>query len=120
MVLALNLLLAVLAVHVMRCIPDRRSSSSRTLKAVNFRGSRPCRPNICMLVLENPHCGVSGVPFMNNTTGADPTALSIAVRTSLESSLVCINDCEMRGRRVVEVADGCTAAIAPRRACKTC
>jgi hypothetical protein len=41
-------------------------------------------PKICMLALENPHCGVSGVPFMKRTTGADATALSIAVRTSLE------------------------------------
>jgi hypothetical protein len=41
-------------------------------------------PRICMLALENPHCGVSGVPFMNKTTGADPTALSIAALTSLE------------------------------------
>jgi len=57
---------------------------------------------------------------MNSTTGADPTALSIAVRTSPERSRVCINDCEMRGRRLVEVADGCSAAIAPRRACEIC
>ena len=37
-----------------------------------------------MLALENPHCGVSGVPFINRTTGADPTALSIAARVSVE------------------------------------
>jgi hypothetical protein len=37
-----------------------------------------------MLALENPHCGVSGVPFMNRTTGAEAIALSIAARTSLE------------------------------------
>jgi len=39
-----------------------------------------------MLALENPHCGVSGVPFMNKTTGADATALSIAVRTSSDKN----------------------------------
>jgi hypothetical protein len=39
-----------------------------------------------MLALENPHCGVSGVPFINKTTGAEATALSIAALTSLESS----------------------------------
>lgn len=39
-----------------------------------------------MLARENPHCGVSGVPFMNKTTGLDSTALSIAVRVSVESS----------------------------------
>ena len=37
-----------------------------------------------MLALEKPHCGVSGVPFMNNTTGADPTALSIAALVSVD------------------------------------
>jgi hypothetical protein len=37
-----------------------------------------------MLALENPHCGVSGVPFMNSTTGADATALSIAAFVSVE------------------------------------
>ena len=39
-----------------------------------------------MLALENPHCGVSGVPFMNRTTGAEATALSIAPRTSFDRS----------------------------------
>ena len=39
-----------------------------------------------MLALEKPHCGVSGVPFMNKTTGDDATALSIAERTSSESN----------------------------------
>lgn len=37
-----------------------------------------------MLARENPHCGVSGVPFMNSTTGADDMAWSIAVRVSLD------------------------------------
>jgi len=37
-----------------------------------------------MLALENPHCGISGVPFINNTTGADDTALSMAVRVSVD------------------------------------
>lgn len=37
-----------------------------------------------MLALENPHCGVSGVPFMKSTTGEEATARSIAVRTSSE------------------------------------
>lgn len=31
-----------------------------------------------MLAFENPHCGVSGVPFMNSTTGLEATAWSIA------------------------------------------
>lgn len=37
-----------------------------------------------MLALENPHCGVSGVPFMNKTTGAELTALSIACFVSAD------------------------------------
>jgi len=41
-------------------------------------------PKICMLALEKPHCGVSGVPFMKSTTGAEPTAFSIADLVSAE------------------------------------
>lgn len=67
-------------------VPCLRSWSSSTLKAVNFSGSTPCMPKICMLALEKPHCGVSGVPFMNRTTGDDATALSMADRTSSESN----------------------------------
>ena len=37
-----------------------------------------------MLARENPHCGVSGVPFMKRTTGAELTALSIACLVSVE------------------------------------
>ena len=73
-------------------------------------------PSICIEVLENPHIGCSGVPFMNKTTGAEATALSIAVRTSFERNLVCAKDCEMRGRRVFGVAEGRRAASAPRSA----
>ena len=69
--------------------PCRNSSSSSTLNAVNFFGSTPCIPKICMLALENPHCGISGVPFMNRTTGAEATALSIAAFVSEDSCLVC-------------------------------
>ena len=41
-------------------------------------------PRICILARENPHCGVSGVPFMNSTTGEEATARSMAPRTSSE------------------------------------
>jgi hypothetical protein len=41
-----------------------------------------------MLAREKPHCGISGVPFMNRTIGAVATALSMADRTSLESNRV--------------------------------
>jgi hypothetical protein len=37
-----------------------------------------------MLAREKPHCGVSGVPFMKSTTGAEATALSIAALVSVE------------------------------------
>lgn len=47
-------------------------------------------PKIWMLALENPHCGVSGVPFMNSTTGDDATALSIACRVSLDRRRICV------------------------------
>lgn len=54
---------------------------------------------------------------MNSTTGAEATAWSIAVLTSCDNNLVCIKDCEIRGRSVDTVDDGCSAATAPRRAC---
>ncbi len=98
-------------------VPDLKSSSSSTLNAVNFAGSTPCMPSICIDVLEKPHCGVSGVPFMKSTTGADPTALSIAVLTSCDKSLVCRSECDTRGRTEACVAVGESAAREPRRAC---
>jgi hypothetical protein len=39
-----------------------------------------------MLAREKPHWGVSGVPFMKRTTGAEATALSMAWRTASERS----------------------------------
>lgn len=66
-----------------------------------------------MLALENPHCGVSGVPFMNRTTGAEATALSIAERISLESSRICV-DVRKRG---AEAGMGRAARVAARKAC---
>lgn len=50
-----------------------------------------------MLALEKPHWGVSGVPFMNSTTGADATALSIACRVSADRNLRAMGEM-MRGR----------------------
>lgn len=43
-----------------------------------------------MLALENPHCGVSGVPFINNTTGAVLTASSIAFFVSADRNRAAI------------------------------
>lgn len=42
-----------------------------------------------MLARENPHCGVSGVPFINRTTGAEATALSMAALVSSERNRAC-------------------------------
>lgn len=36
--------------------------------------------------LLKPHCGALGVPFMNRTTGAEDTALSIAARVSVDNN----------------------------------
>ena len=54
---------------------------------------------------------------MNRTTGAEATALSIAVRTSCDSNRVWAREEVILGRRVVEVARGESADKAPRRAC---
>jgi hypothetical protein len=54
---------------------------------VNFSGSTPSTPRIWIVAREKPHCGVSGVPFMNRTTGLVATALSIAALVSLDRSL---------------------------------
>ena len=69
-------------------IPDLSASSSNTLNAANLLGSTPCRLKICIDALENPQAGVSGVPFMNSTTGALPTAASIEALVSADRYLL--------------------------------
>jgi hypothetical protein len=66
-----------------------------------------------MLALEKPHWGVSGVPFMNKTTGEEATALSMAERTSSESSRA------WKGvrKRAVGVGRVVLARVAARKAC---
>ena len=54
---------------------------------------------------------------MNRTTGADATALSMAERTSCESSRVCRSEVDICGKRMECVADGDKEEKAPRRAC---
>ena len=66
-------------------IPCLNSESSNTLKAANLLGSTPCRPRTWMLAREKPHWGVSGVPFMKRTTGAEATALSMAWRVASDN-----------------------------------
>ena len=56
------------------------------------------------------------MPFMNSTTGAEATALSIAERTSWESRRVWSSEVDIRGRRVLWVAEGEREEMAPRRA----
>jgi hypothetical protein len=66
-----------------------------------------------MAAREKPHCGVSGVPFMNSTTGAEATALSIAERTSVDrkdfwrAAKRGERRGLRRGRRVWEATCGC-------------
>lgn len=50
-----------------------------------------------MLALEKPHCGISGVPFMNSTTGFEATALSMAALVSVDSSRSCEGVRRIRG-----------------------
>jgi hypothetical protein len=54
---------------------------------------------------------------MNKTTGADTTALSIALRIPSDNKRVCRKERDTRGRSVVCDAEGLSAAAAPRKAC---
>ena len=69
-----------------------------------------------MLARENPHCGISGVPFMKSTTGLEATADSIAVRVSVESNRYCEGVRRMRwdlgsvDARGAEVREDCRSA----------
>lgn len=80
-----------------RNAPCLSSLSSSTLYAANLFGSTPCIPKMVILVLENPHWGRSGVPFMNNTTGLDATALSIVALVSVDRSRNCAGVSETKG-----------------------
>ena len=71
-----------------------------------------------MLARENPHWGNSGVPFINNTTGAEWIALEMAervvsLRYLLDADWVVgvsrrwNEDCKGRGRRVRRSWCGC-------------
>lgn len=71
-----------------------------------------------MVAPENPHCGVSGVPFINSTTGAVPTALSIAAFVSDDRSRIC-KGVQLAGKGLVTWAasgrdglDACRKAFA--------
>lgn len=70
--------------EINRYAPCLSSSSSSTLYAANLFGSTPCIPKMVILVLENPHWGRSGVPFINNTTEFEATALSIVTLVSVD------------------------------------
>ncbi len=96
--------------HTAKHAPALRSGSSSTLKAANLAGSTPCRPSTWMLAREKPHWGVSGVPFMKRTTGADATARSMACRVSSERSRRCRADSANAGLQAVDGAAGRAAA----------
>lgn len=77
-----------------------------------------------MLALEKPHCGVSGVPFMNNTTGAEATALSIACLVASDRSRCCASDsigdrekAEAAGLEAREAMDDAAGRAACRSSC---
>lgn len=64
-------------------IPLLNSSSANTLYVCIFSGGTPWRSRTWTAALENPHCGASGVPFMNRTTGLDSIAFWIVARASV-------------------------------------
>lgn len=63
-----------------------------------------------MVAFENPHIGLSGVPFMNSTTGLEPTTASICLRTSVEMYLEAMG--------VNRGAENLEANAAGRAACR--
>ena len=62
-----------------------------------------------MLAFENPHWGVSGVPFIKSTTGLEATAWSIAALVSVDRDRV------RRGlERLIRIGrEGCDARRNP-------
>ncbi len=65
--------------------PSLSSWSSRQLNVFSFSGLTPWTCMTWMTARENPHMGISGVPFINTTRGLDLTAPSIFDRASVES-----------------------------------
>lgn len=70
-----------------------------------------------MLALENPHCGISGVPFINSTTGLESTALSIAALVSVERRRVWNSVKGMSWHLGIVAAIGRIGRDARRKAC---
>ena len=68
--------------HENSLMSDLNCESSNTLNDLNFSGGTPCISRIWIAALEKPHCGCSGVPFMNSTTGVDSTARERFCRAS--------------------------------------
>lgn len=66
-----------------------------------------------MLAREKPHWGVSGVPFMKSTTGAEATAFSMAWRVVSESRRVW--KAERKGAGRMAAADRMAMGRAPCR-----
>src|SRR5579863_10398895 len=49
--------------------------------------SAPTARNAATVCAEKPHCGKSGVPFMNSTTGLEPSSALILSTTSIDLPL---------------------------------
>ena len=69
-----------------------------------------------MLALENPHWGISGVPFMKSTTLFDATAWSIAALVSVDNDLYCEGVRRMRWGFVRAWVVGLVGRVACRKA----
>src|SRR5262249_27206868 len=52
--------------------------------------SAPSARSAATVCAENPHCGKSGVPFMNSTTGAEPSSVLILSTTSIRALPHCL------------------------------
>src|SRR5207237_1283033 len=63
-----------------RLSASRISGSSKILTCLN---SAPTARSAATVCAENPHCGKSGVPFMNSTTGLEPSSVLIRSTTSI-------------------------------------
>src|SRR3712207_5550934 len=61
-------------------MPSRISMSSRTFTPLK---GTPRWERICTTRAEKPHCGKTGVPFMNSTMGLDFTSLSMRSKAGL-------------------------------------
>src|SRR5215469_7123378 len=73
--------------HWLKCLmPSRSSGSTRMLTPWNFT---PSSLSTSTTAAENPHCGNTGVPFMNRSTSCLP--ISSRMRSNTWGSLISIS-----------------------------